>query len=93
MKPLQYLLSIPALLSPALSDSALLQTWQKADAPVALVEEIIAPALCCTTAAGKPQLAVRVLAADNTIVKDGTILVLEADEIEPSTPGPPAAGF
>lgn len=87
MKTLQYLLSIPALLSPALSDSALLQVWQKADAPVALVEEIIDPDLCCTTAAGKPQLAIRVLAADNTIVKDGTILILEADEIGQSTQG------
>lgn len=80
-------LTMLPLVSVAQADTATLLAWQKADAPVALVEEIIDPALCCTTAAGKPQLSVRILAADKTIVKDGTILILEAEGIAPSTQG------
>ena len=61
--------------------------WQRADAPVALVEEIIDPALRFTSSEGRPLLAVRVLAQDYTLIQDGTLLILEAEEVEPATQG------
>ena len=71
----------------AQADTATLLDWQQAKAPVVLVEEIIDPALNCRTTAGKPQLAVRVLASAHTIVKEGTMLLLDAGNTTPATQG------
>ena len=71
----------------AQADTATLLEWQQAEAPVVLVEEIIDPALNCHTADGRPQLAVRVLARNKTILKEGTMLILDAGNTPPATQG------
>lgn len=71
----------------AQADTATLLEWQQAESPVVLVEEIIDPALNCRTADGRPQLAVRVLAGNKTILKEGTMLILDAGNTTPATQG------
>lgn len=80
-------LALLPLGSVALADTATLLEWQQAEAPVVLVEEIIDPALNCRTADGRPQLAVRVLAGNKTILKEGTMLILDAGNTTPATHG------
>lgn len=72
----------------AQADTATLLSWQQSHAPVVLVEEIIEPGLCCTNSAGKPLLAVRVLAGDaSTCIEKGTLLILDTANIAPATNG------
>ena len=80
MKRIFLTASIGALLVPLHAqptpETGTLLEWQNADAPVALVEEIVDPALSIP---GK--LNVRILATEDCILREGTILLLEAEGI------------
>ena len=88
MKQLLLTASIAALLVPLHAqptpETGTLLEWQNADAPVALVEEIDAPAFSIS---GK--LSVRILATADCILPEGTILLLEAEGIPQADAGFP----
>lgn len=80
------LISLKAQASP--EETATLLQWQKADAPVVLVEEVIDPDFRLADATGKPGLAVRVLAETDSMIQLGTLLLLDTEGISPATQGP-----
>ena len=65
------------------NNTATLLQWQKADAPVVLVEEVIDPDFRIGQ-----KLAVRVLAETDSMIQPGTLLLLDAEGISPATQGP-----
>lgn len=75
------LFSLKALATPA--ETATLLQWQKADAPVVLVEEVMDPDFRIGQ-----KLAVRVLAETDSMIQPGTLLLLDTEGISPATQGP-----
>ena len=75
------LLSLNTLASP--EETATLLQWQKADAPVVLVEEVLDPDFSIAR-----KLAVRVLAETDSMIQPGTLLLLDTEVISPATQGP-----
>ena len=65
------------------NNTATLQQWQKADAPVVLVEEVIDPDFSIAR-----KLAVRVLAETDSMIQPGTLILLDTEDISPATQGP-----
>ena len=75
------LLSLNTLASP--EETATLLQWQKADAPVVLVEEVMDPDFRIGQ-----KLAVRVLAETDSMIQPGTLILLDTEGISPATQGP-----
>ena len=65
------------------NNTATLLQWQKADAPVVLVEEVIDPDFSIAR-----KLAVRVLAETDSMIQPGTLILLDTEGISPATQGP-----
>ncbi len=65
------------------NNTATLLQWQKADAPVVLVEEVIDPDFSIAR-----KLAVRVLAESYSSILPGTLILLDTEGISPATQGP-----
>ncbi len=68
-------------------DTSVLLQWQEADSPVVLVEEVVTQDFSLADSTGQPQLAVRVLAAADSLIQPGTLLLLDTENISPANQG------